>query len=328
VNVPTSGLLAHVQQRAPLGADGKSGSNLERGTLPDGTDVVLKHLQPEHDWIMQATRDDGSRLPSLWDGGQLGRMPAQIDHAILAIEYEEGHAVAVMRDVSDALFDGGRPPARADHRAVLDAATELHRAFRADAPSDGLCTLGDRFAMLSPQVCVPLADDHLVPRLAVEGWARLADVVPADVVEAIELLHADPAAYARALLDQSTTLLHGDLKQANLGRRDDRVVLIDWGTLSAWGPAEVDFAHYIAINSAWVGIALDSLLEDVRAAIGPQHDAGTMDLALLGAFGMLGWEKALGATADDEATRARERGALAWWVARTREVLERGGWSV
>ncbi|MCA1841647.1 MAG: hypothetical protein LC792_00390, partial [Actinobacteria bacterium] len=39
----------------------------------------------------------------------------------------------------------------------------------------------------------------------------------------------------------------------------------------------------------------------------------------------VGWEKALGATSDDPATRARERAGLAWWWARAAEALEQ--WS-
>jgi hypothetical protein len=326
VTEAVDGLLAGVRGRAPLGADGKSGSNLERGVLPDGTAVVLKHLDPERDWIMQATGDDGSRLAVLWHGGHLERVPPRIDHTMLGIDHEDGHAVAVMRDVSAELFDGG-PPSRGTQRLVLAAAAELHRAFRADAPAAGLCTLGDRFAMLSPQMCAPLAADHLVPRLAVDGWERFAEVAPDDVVAAIRLIHADPDGFARAFAGRPSTLLHGDLKQANLGRRGDRVVLIDWGTMSAWGPAELDFAHYVAINTAWLGIDLDLILDDVRAAIGPEHDAPTMDLALLGSFAILGWEKALGATGDDEHTRQRERAGLRWWVAHARAVLEGGGWS-
>jgi hypothetical protein len=52
------------------------------------------------------------------------------------------------------------------------------------------------------------------------------------------------------------------------------------------------------------------------------EDRDALPLALLGALLQLGWEKALGATSDDPATRERERAGLAWWCARAREALE------
>jgi hypothetical protein len=312
-------LLDRVSRRAPLVAEGKSGAFLEHGVLVDGTAVVLKHVDPARDWIMQATGDDG-RVARLWADGQLARLPARIDHAVLAVEAEDGHTVVVMRDVSAALFDDSRPDPAA-HRLVLDAVAELHREFRDDEVITGLCSLSRRYALLSPQVCAGLAGNHLVPRLVIEGWERFADLAPPDVVEAVDAIHADPSVFAARLAARPSTLLHGDLKQANLGVRGERVVVLDWGTLSGWGPPAVDFAFYIAINAAWLGLPHDEILDDVRAAAGPDHDEAALRLALLGALAQLGWEKALGATADDEATRARERGGLSWWVARTRDAL-------
>ncbi|MCA1842856.1 MAG: hypothetical protein LC792_06615, partial [Actinobacteria bacterium] len=59
---------------------------------------------------------------------------------------------------------------------------------------------------------------------------------------------------------------------------------------------------------------LDDLLSDITETLGPE-DRAVLPLALLGALLQLGWEKALGATSDDPATRARERAGLAWWWA-------------
>ena len=41
-----------------------------------------------------------------------------------------------------------------------------------------------------------------------------------------------------------TTLLHGDFKLGNVGLRDGRLVLIDWGELTGTGPAEMDVAWF------------------------------------------------------------------------------------
>ena len=79
---------------------------------------------------------------------------------------------------------------------------------------------------------------------------------------------------------------------------------------------------YVAINGAAVQASLDELVDDVRAAAGRAHDQDALRLALLGALVQLGWEKALGATADDPDVRAREHSGLEWWTARAREALD------
>ena len=62
-----------------------------------------------------------------------------------------------------------------------------------------------------------------------------------------------------------------------------QLVVVDWGTLTAWAPAAVDYAWYIAVNSAAVGLPLDVILDSVRAT-----DAGSdevaLQLALVGAL--------------------------------------------
>ena len=162
-----------------------------------------------------------------------------------------------------------------------------------------------------------------VPRLATEGWARFHDIVPKDVSSVIEAIHARPADLGDALSLRESTLIHGDPKMANLGVTADgrRLVLLDWGTLSAFGPPAIDFAWYLAINKAAIGRDHEQLLEDARTHLVPV-DEDALRLALLGALVQLGWEKALGATADDPTIRQTERNGLAWWIDRAREAVE------
>jgi aminoglycoside phosphotransferase (APT) family kinase protein len=127
----------------------------------------------------------------------------------------------------------------------------------------------------------------------------------------------------RAAVDLAT-LLHGDLKVANVGFDGRRTVMLDWGTLTGTGPPAVEHAWYWAVNGAAVDASLDDLLADAAALLGSE-DRRALPLALLGALLQLGWEKALGATSDDPAVRARERARLAWWWERAKEALE--AWS-
>jgi hypothetical protein len=313
-------LLDRVVRREPLLGDGKSGSLLERGWLDDGTAVVLKHMHQDQDWIMQGTGDDGSRLGRLWDAGVFAALPPVIDHAMLGID----GTVAVMRDVSAGLFPDGTPPTAAQHRMVLEATAQMHRAFADADPIAGLCPVAARLTLLSPQNCAALADEYFVPRLALQAWERFHQVVDAEVSAAVAAIHADPTGLAQALEARPSTLVHGDLKLANLGQLDGRVVLIDWGTLALWGPPATDLAWYIAINAAGLGIGHDQLLDDVKT-LGGVDDQVALSLALLGALAQLGWEKALGATSDDETTRRREAAGLRWWQDQARLAL--GHWA-
>ena len=59
------------------------------------------------------------------------------------------------------------------------------------------------------------------------------------------------------------SLLHGDLKFANLGFDAERVVILDWGSVTGMGPRATDHAWYLAINGATVASTLDELLADI-----------------------------------------------------------------
>ena len=302
--------LDRVVRTEPLVSAGKSGSALERGWLDDGSTVVIKHADQRRDWIMQATGDDG-RVARMWDDGVFDRLPARIDHATLDIERGPSGAVVLMRDVSAQLFDDAMP-SPASRRAVLRAVAEMHTALTG-ANLAGLCRLADYLAFLSPMVCERFAAEHEVPRLALKGWARFREIVDDDVVAVVDSVHADPSKLAGALLERAATLVHGDLKFANLGVAGDQAILLDWGTLTTWAPAAVDWAWYLAINTAATGRSHDELRDEIRAAQGAAYDPTAESLALIGALAQLGWEKALGATSDDPAVAQRERAGLTWW---------------
>ena len=150
--------------------------------------------------------------------------------------------------------------------------SELHRAF-AGVAVEGMCPLVDRLAFLTP-AAVRGVSDHPLRELVLEGWSRFAELAPADVGGPVLELLDRPGRLAAALGRHPRTLLHGDLKVANLGFTGDAVVLLDWGTLTTMGPAALDHAWYLAINGAAIDAGLDDLLGDVRSALGPQDRAG------------------------------------------------------
>jgi hypothetical protein len=227
-----------------------------------------------------------------------------------------------MRDVSAALIPDGTVLTRGQSLRLLRAISSLHDAL-AGVAIDGLCPLLDRFTFLSPATARQV-HAHLLRDPILTGWERFGDLVPDDVGQAVLKLLDRPEPLASALAAYPASLLHGDLKVANLGFAGERVVVLDWGSVTGLGPRATDHAWYVAINGAAVAATLDELVADIAALLGPD-DRAALPLALLGALVQLGWEKALGATSDDPSIKAREEDGLRWWRARAADALDQ--WS-
>src|SRR6185437_6949205 len=169
----------------------------------------------------------------------------------------------------------------------------------------GFCSLAQHYHALSPETGRREAGGpDAIPPMIVAGWAQLAALVDPDVVDVVSALLEDPAPLCQALERHVTTIVHGDWKLGNLGwRRDDnRVILLDWDRVSA-GPAGLDLAWYLAVNSARIPVTKEEVIgsytRELAARIGTLfNDAAwqqQLDLTLLGGFLQLGWPKLLGA---------------------------------
>ncbi len=209
----------------------------------------------------------------------------------------------------------------ADHLAFVDALAALHATFWSWTDDAGLTPLANRFLMFSPwmlEVEEARGFPAAVPVIARDGWLRLRQVAP-QMSAVLQPLARDPSPLVDALATTPSTLVHGDVKLGNLGRRPDgRVVLIDWA-LPGQGVAGMEIAYYVAINRARVPPAFtrEATIAEYRAglerrgvATAPWWDR-QLALGLLGMMVLLGWEKALGP--PDE---------LAWWEARVLEGAE------
>ena len=124
--------------------------------------------------------------------------------------------------------------------------------------------------MSSPAVAdAERAGPDLLPKQFEHGWEAFAELVPADVAGAVLALAADPGPLADALLAAhgGATLIHGDLRDDNLGFDGDRIVLIDWDLATAGTPT-VEFAWYLAQDAWRIDATHDELEADHRAAHG------------------------------------------------------------
>jgi hypothetical protein len=307
-----------------------SGATLERVQLRDGRRVVRKHLPPGGDWLTRLSQ--GAERPRLlWESGLLDRVGAQVDHAVLTMFRDGDHDVIVMDDVAEHLLPLGAPLPASTIDQLVAGLAEIHRGWEGEALS-GLCSPADRHRLAAPRWHRDDVGPHPCPfrEFLYAGWERFADLVAADVAQAVFAVLDDPEPLGRQLeAADRQTLLHGDVKAGNLGLRDGRLVLIDWGELAGTGPAEMDVAWFVAASTfalpgagPWLIDALpDEVFRAYEVQAGHPLDPVALDLACVGALAQHGFVYA-GFADPGSKKGARAAQLLEWWVARVRDALE------
>jgi thiamine kinase-like enzyme len=305
--------------------DSKSGARFERVVIGDAS-FVLKHVDTASDWIMRQTGDVGLCPVITWERGVVDLAPPCIDHATVGAAREGRVGAVLMRDVSASMVPSGdaRLPLEQHLRFVEHLAT-FHASCWDWDDTVGLIPLANRYTFFGPQALAcerQLGFPAAVPRIAAEGWQRLASVAP-DMARTLDHLHAEPWALLAAIAATPRTFLHGDWKLGNLGTDPDgRTVLVDWSMCGA-GPPLAELAHYLALNVARfpAGHTKEDAIAAYRTALartGVATDAWfdrQLRLCLLGVMLQLGWEKAFDETGVE----------LAWWDARVREGIDELG---
>jgi hypothetical protein len=303
------------------GHDGRSGARLERVELADGRRLIVKTTMPAADLGMTVSGDVAGRERGLWAAGHLAALPPAVDHAIVDCwQDDDGAIVTVMRDLGDAVIDWDRRLSRADCERIFGAVAELHHAFAGRAP-EGLCSLETYLGAFAPATISPLVDTHSpLPSIILRGWQRAAELLPSDLMAAVDETHADPRRLARTLRDGGTTWVHGDLWPVNVALGPERVTLLDWA-LGVDGPGALDLATFVAGAASITEPSREQLIDDYQRVAGAV-EASALARSLFAVFCMYGWNKALDAAEHpDPAVRSRERADLDWWVRRASEAL-------
>jgi hypothetical protein len=269
---------------------------------------------------------DRGRTALLWEAGAFERMPAELDHGIESVFADRDAWWVVMRDLSQTFLGDERRLTRAESRRILDAAAAMHAAFAGDPPA-GAASLSDRLGMSSPRVAdAERAGPDLLPKQLEAAWDAFAESVPDDVEPEVLAAVRDPGPLAAALEAAGPlTLLHGDLRDDNLGLSADRVVLLDWDLATAGTPT-VELAWYLCHDAWRIDATHDDIEADYRAAEGELLNAEEVELGILTGLVQYGW--ILGHSLrvhPDPAENEWARRELDWWVPRTRAALERCG---
>ncbi|MFZ1488496.1 MAG: hypothetical protein WAS51_01010 [Ilumatobacteraceae bacterium] len=307
-------------------ASSRSGAHFEQLEL-DGERCVVKYVHPDSDFTMRVSGDIGCRSRRVWALGMMDVAADVVDHATIGAAPwgRNGWGVALlMRDVSAQLVPADEEPLPEEHHLrFVDHCTAM--AARTWGWHDDFDLLPHRlrwqwFGRGQLEGERQLGFPEPVPRIAVEGWQRFAERVPAPLGAAVEELRTDATPLSEALLTTPQTFLDGDWKLSNLGIGDDgRTILLDWA-YPGEGPICHELGWYLALNRARLpaGHTKESTITDFEAALrrhGVETDAWfarQLDLCMLGALVQFGWEKALG---DDE--------ELGWWCTAASAGLER-----
>lgn len=293
--------------------------------------LVLKRVSPEWDYFMRVTDDRHGREVLVWQHGLLDRLPDEVGHAYIACAHDgPGRWAILMRDVSETLLAGRDDLSMDDHQRVVTGLAALHATFWDDPQvalkSDGYNHAWHHYHIISPDAAAGEQDQSLVmPRIVRDGWQRLGDVLPSDLATTLLHLANDPAPLVAALDRYPQTLVHADVRAANLGLErsgKQRLIVLDWA-LAGRGVAGLDMVwSLLGANSPHPGDrdALVSVYRDhLSTRLGHRFDESwwqpMLDLSMLGGLIRYGWIASRAITADthsDGRRRAFAKAELDW----------------
>ena len=321
----------------PFHNDGWSGASLtllRRG--PDS--FVLKRDSLARDWIAQAT-SDGPILREAWFAAHGPPLPAPIRAPYLGVGADGSDVGILMPDLTDVLFDWDAPISIEILDRVIAGLATLHAYPRQEALASAAaqaqwCPLRERVTLIcraSLERAGPARDavaDRILP-----GWEAFDRLAPAGARDVIASLGADPAPLLRELAELPSTLIHGDLKLANVGLEPDGTIdLVDWQMVSV-APVAVELGWFLVSNVASLPLPPGDVLTRYHAALRSRGERGAevagdwgaqTDCAILVGLLLRGWRK--GADAEAGVVHASGVAAavdLAWWSERAIDAAGR-----
>lgn len=200
----------------------------------------VKRVDPAIDWVALFTQDHDRRAVTMWTHGVFARMPEEVDPAVFACaSWDDGYAV-LMPDISAELPPRWVGMTRRQSDAALDAMAAMHGTFWEDEgladPDLGLCAPELFLSHTSPKKAAAMKRrlSALVFDAIEEGWDLLPSYMDRGLVDELRELNDDPTPMLAALDSAPMTLVHSDIRPANMGIRPHtqdgaEVMLIDWG---------------------------------------------------------------------------------------------------
>ncbi|WP_353808124.1 phosphotransferase [Agromyces sp. SYSU T00194] len=302
--------------------------------------LFLKIVDSDRDWLAMITADDRHRAVTVWSEGVIDRMPPEVDAAVIACaDWDDGYAV-LMPNLHSDLLAPGVPMSVRGFDALLDAMAAMHATFWGDPalPDEalGLCSAEAFLSHTSPGRAAEHRRrlDSWVFDLIDEGWDRLPAIMDPALVRELRALNDDPAPITAALQAGPSTLVHSDIRPANvaIGRRGGvpRVSFIDWGRPLAT-VSSIDLGYLLG----WTALERPYPVEEavrrydarLRQRLGERVDVSSWesvrDIGILGGLLNTICFQALSAHGDDRPAAAQARALTEWepWLRRVADRL-------
>ena len=318
------GLAGVAEEQFPN--DGWSGASLT--LLRRGDDrFILKRDSRARDWIARATRD-GPVLREAWFAGHGPVLPVPLRAPYLGVGFDGDEFGLLMPDLSGVLFDWEAAISLESLDRVLEGLALLHgRESPSAMPSGGpWCGLRERVTLICrTSLERPGPQRAAVAERLLPGWDAFDRLAPPAAREVVASMATDPGRLLDALGLLPSTLIHGDLKLANVGIEPDGTIdLVDW-QMVAVAPVAVELGWFLVANVASLPLPPEEVLDRYRQVAGRPADWGAqVDCAILVGLLLRGWRK--GFDAEAGITLGSGIGAtddLAWWSDRAVEAARR-----
>jgi hypothetical protein len=337
----------------PFPNDGWSGASLTRLRRGGGDRFILKRDSLARDWIARAT-GDRLLLREAWFAAQSVVVADDTSGALRASYLDVGRDGAdvgiLMPDLTGTLFDWNAPISNEALDRVLAGLAALHApwwtyhtwwdtAGDPDAVAEERwCPIRERITLISrdslerPGPAHDAVADRLLP-----GWDAFDRSASTSARDLVAMLNNDPEPLVDALASQPHTLIHGDLKLANVGiAADGSIETVDWQMVSI-APIAIDLGWFLVANVASLPAPPDDVIDRYRAHLekgyldpddgwleGNTFGDDGVDAAILVGLLLRGWRKGYDAEAGITlASGVSAADDLAWWCERAVEAADR-----
>ena len=328
----------------PFPNDGWSGASLTRLRRGGGDRFILKRDSLARDWIARAT-NDGPLLREAWLAGRPWVASDDVADAYRASYLDvarDGDDIAIlMPDLTGVLFDWNRPISVEELDRVLYGLARLHAPMGWSDPGrtrGPWCPLRERVTLICRSSLErPGPTRDAVASRLLPGWDAFDRLATPAARHLVAALSDDPDPLLDALAQQPSTLIHGDLKLANLGlAADGALEMVDWQMVSI-APIAVEIGWFLVANVASLPVPADEVLFRYQRHLsdgyldpddgwfeGNSFDEPEIDAAILVGLLLRGWRKGLDAEAGITlASGVSARDDLAWWCDRAVEAADR-----
>jgi len=291
---------------------------LETGSIRN---LILKQTNLKDDWLSLRSQDIVGREAEMLEEVCLKKIWGILHCPYIAFARENDSTGLLMEDLSAYLFpDTKEPIAISREDIIIDTIASLHALFWDAAEIRKLNWLAsphDYLSMLSPgehdedKFCPP--PDRIRNNIT-EGW-KLALQLLSPAVK--KFLRKPAEEIYGHWNDLPVTLLHGDLKIANMAiSPGNKLVLFDWPMIGC-APCAMELGWYLAVNSTRLARTKEEFMSQYRIAL-ESHLKAYIDretwqrmtkLAVITGAMMLLWNKALGWRSGTE----KGKDEWAWW---------------